>query len=79
MQGRDRDMNSIGFELTHGLKRFMGSFMSTLGIVLLVVLLVMLFGSFPAWDHSKDWGTAPVSVVGFLLIIVLVLLITRRL
>ena len=28
----------------------------TLGTILLIVLLLMLFGAIPAWPHSRNWG-----------------------
>lgn len=53
--------------------------MSTLGIVLLVVLILLLIGAFPTWPHAQAWGNGPVGVVGGLLIVLVVLLVTGRL
>lgn len=47
--------------------------MSTLGIVLLVVLVLLLFGAAPAWPHSRGWGYGPVGILGLLLIVVIIL------
>lgn len=44
--------------------------------VLLVVLLLMLFGAFPVWPYSHDWGYYPSGGLGLLLLIVLVLMLT---
>ena len=49
------------------------------GTILLIVLILLLVGAFPSWNYSQSWGHAPVSVVGILLIVVIVLLVTGRL
>jgi hypothetical protein len=51
----------------------------TLGTILLVVLILLMIGSFPSWGHSKGWGYGPSSGVGIALLIVVVLLVTGRL
>lgn len=48
---------------------------STVGIILLIVLFLVLFGG-----HSYvNWGYGPSGLVGVLLIVVLVLVLTNRL
>ena len=49
-----------------------------LGTVLLVVLVLMLVGAFPAWPHSKNWGYYPSGGLGLLLTILIVLLLLGR-
>ena len=49
-----------------------------LGTVLLVILIMLLLGVFPAWPHSRGWGYGPSGVVGVVLLIVLVLLLIGR-
>ena len=49
-----------------------------LGTVLLVVLIMLLLGVFPAWPHSRGWGYGPSGVVGVVLLIVLILLLLGR-
>lgn len=44
-----------------------------MGLVLLIVLLVLLFGSVPAYPYSRGWGYQPMGILGFLLIVLLVL------
>jgi hypothetical protein len=44
-----------------------------LGTVLIVILLLALFGSLPAWPHSRGWGYYPGGGVGLVLLIVVVL------
>lgn len=50
-----------------------------LGTVLLIVLVLMLVGAFPAWSHSKNWGYAPSGGLGLVVIILIVLLLMGRL
>ena len=50
-----------------------------LGTILLIVLIVMLIGVFPAWPHSSGWGYGPSGGLGLVVIILLVLLLTGRL
>jgi len=49
--------------------------MSILGIVLLIILIMMLFGSLPTWGHSREWGYGPSGGVGLLVVVVLVLVL----
>ena len=43
-------------------------------IILLVVLVLVLIGSLPAWPYSRGWGYYPSSGVGVLVVVLLVLL-----
>jgi hypothetical protein len=47
--------------------------------ILLVILILMLLGAVPAWPHSRNWGYAPSSGLGLVVIILLVLILTGRL
>ena len=49
-----------------------------MGIILLIVLLVLVFGSAPTWNHSRNWGYAPTGGLGLVLLIILVLLLMGR-
>ena len=49
-----------------------------LGTVLLVLLILMLIGAFPAWPHSRNWGYYPSGGMGLLLAILVVLLLLGR-
>jgi hypothetical protein len=51
----------------------------SLGAILLIVVILMLVGAFPAWPHSRSWGYAPTGVVGVVLLILVVLLLMGRL
>jgi len=49
-----------------------------LSTVLLVVLILLLIGAFPAWPHSRSWGYGPSGITGVILIILIILLLTGR-
>ena len=46
-----------------------------LGLILIVVLLMALFGSLPRWPLSRNWGYYPTGGLGLVLLIVIVLLL----
>ena len=48
---------------------------STLLLVLLVVLLV---GSFPSWPYSRGWGYYPSGLLGILLVVILLFVLLGR-
>jgi hypothetical protein len=47
--------------------------------ILLVILVLMMLGAIPAWPHSRNWGYAPTSTLGVVLLVLLVLVLTGRL
>ena len=49
-----------------------------LGTILVIVLLLLLFGAWPSWPHSRSWGYLPSSGLGLVLIVVLVLALMGR-
>jgi hypothetical protein len=49
-----------------------------LGTLLLVLLVLMLIGAFPAWPHSRNWGYYPSGGLGALLVVLVVLLLLGR-
>ena len=50
-----------------------------LGTILIVILILMLLGSFPTWPHSRSWGYGPSGGLGLVVLILLILLILGRL
>ena len=50
-----------------------------MGTILLVILVLMLLGAFPAWPHSRSWGYGPSGGLGLVIIILLILVLTGRL
>ncbi|HKR41650.1 MAG TPA: DUF3309 family protein [Paraburkholderia sp.] len=46
-----------------------------LGTLLLVILILLLIGAFPAWPHSRSWGYAPSGTLGIVVVVVVVLVL----
>lgn len=40
--------------------------------VVIMLLLLVVFGALPAWDHSRTWGFVPASGAGLVLVIVVI-------
>ena len=51
----------------------------SLGLLLLIVVIVLLVGSAPAWPYSRNWGYAPSSLLGLVLLIIVILWALGRL
>lgn len=51
----------------------------SLGMIVLIVVVLMLFGAIPTWPHSRSWGYAPTGILGTVLIVLLILFILGRL
>lgn len=49
-----------------------------LSTVLLIILILLLVGSFPAWPYSAGWGYGPSGILGLVLIIVIILALLGR-
>ena len=49
-----------------------------LRILLIVILVLLLVGSLPAWPYSTGWGYYPSGGLGLVLLIVIVLLLLGR-
>ncbi|HWU00568.1 MAG TPA: DUF3309 family protein [Terriglobales bacterium] len=45
-----------------------------LGTILLILLILMLIGAFPAWPYSRGWGYGPSGLTVVLLIVVVIAL-----
>ncbi|MBZ5672673.1 MAG: DUF3309 domain-containing protein [Acidobacteriia bacterium] len=46
--------------------------------LLVLVLLLLLLGILPTWPYSANWGYYPSGGLGLLLIVLLVVLLTRK-
>lgn len=46
--------------------------------ILLIVLVLLLIGAFPAWPYAANWGYGPSGLLGILLVILIVLMATGR-
>ncbi|WVT75573.1 DUF3309 family protein (plasmid) [Sinorhizobium chiapasense] len=49
-----------------------------LGTVLLIILILLLVGAFPAWPYSASWGYGPSGLLGVLVVVLVVLLLMGR-
>jgi hypothetical protein len=49
-----------------------------LATILIIVVLLMLFGALPRWNHSRNWGYFPSGGLGTLLLIVVILVLLGR-
>ncbi|SNV50243.1 Protein of uncharacterised function (DUF3309) [Legionella lansingensis] len=46
-------------------------------LILLVILILLLIGAFPAWPYSRGWGYYPSGLLGLILIILILFLLFR--
>jgi hypothetical protein len=46
--------------------------------ILVVILLLLALGSFPAWPYSRGWGYYPSSGLGLVVVILVILLLLGR-
>lgn len=49
-----------------------------LSTVLVVILILLLIGAFPSWPYSANWGYGPSGLLGTVLIILLILILLGR-
>ncbi len=42
-------------------------------LIVVIVILLLLFGSFPTYPYSRNWGYAPSGTLGTILLIVVIL------
>lgn len=49
-----------------------------LGTILIVVLILLLLTSIPAWPYSRSWGYTPSGLLGVILVVVLILVLLGR-
>jgi hypothetical protein len=43
-------------------------------LILIIILVLLLIGSFPVWPYSMGWGYYPTGGLGLLVVIVIVVL-----
>ena len=46
-------------------------------LIILLIVLVLTLGAFPAWPYSRSWGYYPSGGLGLILIILLILVLMR--
>jgi len=49
-----------------------------IGTIIIVLLILMLLGSFPRFDYNRNWGYAPFGGLGLILLIVIILVLLGR-
>ncbi len=49
-----------------------------LSTVLIILLLLMLIGALPRWNHSRNWGYYPTGGLGVVLVVVVLLMVMGR-
>jgi hypothetical protein len=52
--------------------------MSNAMLAVVVILVLLLVGGLPAWPYSSGWGYYPSGGLGLVLLILLVLVLTKR-
>ena len=53
--------------------------MSVVHVLLIVLLVLLLVGTVPAWPYAATWGYGPSGVVTLILIVLLILLVAGKL
>jgi len=46
--------------------------------ILLIILILLLIGAFPAWPYSTGWGYYPSGGIGLVLLILIILAVAGR-
>jgi Protein of unknown function (DUF3309) len=46
--------------------------------ILIVILVLVLLGVLPKWNHSRDWGYGPSGGLGVVLVILVLLMFSGR-
>jgi hypothetical protein len=47
--------------------------------IVIVVLVLLLIGSLPAWPYSSGWGPYPAGGLGLVLVVLIILLLLGKL
>jgi len=47
-------------------------------LILLILLIVLLFATVPAWPYSRSWGYYPSGGLGLIVLILVILLLMGR-
>jgi hypothetical protein len=47
--------------------------------ILIIIVILMLLGSFPTWPYSSGWGYYPSGGLGLVLLILIILILADRL
>jgi Protein of unknown function (DUF3309) len=47
-------------------------------LILLIILILLLLGSVPAWPYSRGWGYYPSGGLGLVILILIILMLMGR-
>jgi hypothetical protein len=50
-----------------------------MGLVVLILLIVLLFGAMPMWSYSRNFGYGPSGGIGLIVLILIILMLCGRL
>lgn len=50
----------------------------SIGTILLIILVLMLLGSFPTWRYSRGWGYGPSGGLGLVVVVLLILVLLGK-
>jgi hypothetical protein len=50
----------------------------SLGTLLIIILILLVIGAFPSWPYSRGWGYYPTGGLGVVLVILLILVLAGR-
>jgi Protein of unknown function (DUF3309) len=51
---------------------------TSMGTILIILLVLLLLGALPTWPYSGSWGYYPSGGLGLILLIVVILALTGR-
>ena len=46
--------------------------------ILIIILILLLIGAFPSWQHSAEWGYGPSGLLGVIVVVLLILVLLGR-
>ena len=49
-----------------------------MGLILLIILILLLVGGLPNWNHSRNWGYGPSGLLSLVLVVVVILVLLGR-
>ena len=50
----------------------------SISLIVLIVLVLILVGALPTWNHSRSWRYGPSGGLGLIVVILIVLLLMGR-
>jgi hypothetical protein len=53
-------------------------YLASMRTILIIILILLLIGAFPAWPYSTGWGYYPAGGIGLVLLIIIILALVGR-